>query len=250
MKKGEQEAKTILHNKGAVFDENYCDDNSQNSMPDLRLANGRFIEVTHTQHNNGIVMGLNDFQRKSVEDQMSIMSKARASYERIMSLDYPMHEGKITLEGRTALDEDVKIVKNHFGLDVSDLTRKTEFNCDLPIIEHSVDNIIRAISSKAQKYPNGDTDLFVFITDGEFECLYDLLETKARNGYSEHYMKRMLFSPFQVIYLCVWDFINQEYITKDPILYCFKKTVMNKIEYCKMLLIPPERPAPSPINRR
>lgn len=53
-KKGEQKAITILENLGIEIDRNYHDDNSQQSMPDIRCINGRYIEVTHTLHNNSI----------------------------------------------------------------------------------------------------------------------------------------------------------------------------------------------------
>lgn len=49
-KKGEAEARQILMNKGYTFDPVYHDDNSANSMPDLRFTNGQFLEITHTGH--------------------------------------------------------------------------------------------------------------------------------------------------------------------------------------------------------
>lgn len=55
LKKRETEAMQILELKGIEFDKSYCDNNSKNSRPDLRYKNGRFLEVTHTHHNNSIV---------------------------------------------------------------------------------------------------------------------------------------------------------------------------------------------------
>ena len=62
-KKGEQEAITILENLGIEIDTSYHDDNSQQSMPDIRCKGGRYIEVTHTFHNNAIPKGIRKFDQ-------------------------------------------------------------------------------------------------------------------------------------------------------------------------------------------
>ncbi len=49
-KDGEEEAITILKNLGTVVDIDYYDDNSKESLPDIRCNDGRYIEVTHTHH--------------------------------------------------------------------------------------------------------------------------------------------------------------------------------------------------------
>ena len=49
MKKGEKEAITLLEKIGLRFDYNYSDQ-FQESMPDLLLLDGNYIEVTHTHH--------------------------------------------------------------------------------------------------------------------------------------------------------------------------------------------------------
>lgn len=46
MKQGEQEAKEILQLKGYIFDNQYYDDNSSKSMPDLKFQGGNYLEVT------------------------------------------------------------------------------------------------------------------------------------------------------------------------------------------------------------
>ena len=62
MKQGEQEAKMILERKGVAFDDNYHDDNSRPSMPDFKyLDEERYLEVTHTLHNNAIITHLLSF---------------------------------------------------------------------------------------------------------------------------------------------------------------------------------------------
>ncbi len=235
-KQGEQKAKSILHSKGIEFDDTYFDNNSRKSMPDLRMTNGRYLEVTHTLHNHNIFRKFNDFQRKSTGEQLQIMIEARNAYERIRKCDYPMTpdgEG-VTEEGFKHLQKDAKIVKKHFGMDISDFTKHSEFKCDVPAIECSTDNIIREIEEKASKYPNGDTDLFVFILESECECLCDLLSTGTWNGYYHGFMRSILLSPFKIVYLCVWDFESQTYNKETPRLLKFETISNDKLTYSQL----------------
>ncbi len=62
-KKGEHEAITILEKLGIEIDKSYYDDNSQQSMPDVKCTDGRYIEVTHTFHNNAIPTTISRFDR-------------------------------------------------------------------------------------------------------------------------------------------------------------------------------------------
>lgn len=238
-KQGEIEAKQILQLKGMQFDESYCDDNSSPSMPDLKYQDGRFLEVTHTLHNNNIARFNINFLYKSINEKIKIMDRAREAHDRISKLDYPRISGKLfgefTSEGKKQFDKDIKIVENHFGAYDPDLKRCSEFNCDIPIIHSSVDNIIHEITKdKARKYPNGDTDLFIFILQGEFECLEDLLKTGTWNGCYNNFMRAIIQSPFKVIYLCVWDFRNQMYNTENPVLTKFETISDQKLIYGTM----------------
>ena len=107
MKQGEQEAKMILVRKGVAFDDNYHDDNSRPSMPDFKyLDEERFLEVTHTLHNNAIITHINRFHRKSTAEQLEIMEKARNVYDRIHEYRYPDTE-----EGMVQYRCDLKLVK-------------------------------------------------------------------------------------------------------------------------------------------
>jgi len=72
VKKGELEAKKILEKLGEQFDEDYHDDNSKSSMPDLRYKKGRYLEVTHTRHNNAIFTSANKFSNKSITEQLEL----------------------------------------------------------------------------------------------------------------------------------------------------------------------------------
>ena len=81
-KRGEEEAVKILESKGYIFDKSYFDDNSQNSMPDLRYIDGRYLEVTHTFHNNNI-SELNRFHKMSISGQLCKQLEVNASLKRI-----------------------------------------------------------------------------------------------------------------------------------------------------------------------
>lgn len=230
-KQGEQEAKQILEVKGFVFDSSYCDDNSKESMPDLRFANGRYLEVTHTLHNHEIVRSINKFHQKSIDEQLQIMTDAKEAYDRITKNDYPQTLDGLTDKGLKQFKKDAKIVRNHFGIDVSDLTKRSEFNCDSPIIESSTDNIIHEIREKAQKYSKGDTDLFIFILDDEYNCLCYLLKTGTWNGCYNAFMRSVIISPFNVVYLCVWNFKAQTYNIENPILLKFETVSDDKLSF-------------------
>ena len=73
MKPGEIEAKLILEHLGISFDSSYYDCNPGHSMADLKTTDGRYIEVTHTNHNKQIVIADNKFSKMSVSERISKM---------------------------------------------------------------------------------------------------------------------------------------------------------------------------------
>lgn len=182
MKQGEQEAKMILVRKGVAFDDNYHDDNSRPSMPDFKyLDEERYLEVTHTLHNNAIITHINRFHRKSTAEQLEIIEKARNAYDRIHEYCYPNTE-----EGMVQYRCDLNLVKSHMGYDPSkwDFAEKlSEFYCDSPIIECSTENILREVREKGEKHKSGNTDLFIFVLEDEFRVMMDLLHSGPQNGY-------------------------------------------------------------------
>lgn len=220
-KRGEAEAMQILQAKGILFDEKYNDEGKENSKPDLRYADGRYLEVTHTLHNHSTVCNLNRFQRKDIEEQLQIMSAAKEANDRNRKRNYPMTLEGLTDEGKEQFKRDVKVVRDHYGMDISDFTKHSEFNCDVPVIECSTDNIIRQVREKALKHTNGDTDLFVFILEDEYRCLCYLLETGTWNGCYNAFLNALFASLFPTIYICVWDFHNQKYDVENPKLLKF-----------------------------
>lgn len=213
MKKGELDAKKILENIGIQFDENYHDDNSQNSMPDFRYKNGRYLEVTHTRHDNAIFTTANKFSEKPIKEQLEIEIKAADAIDRMCNLGY----GKDNTEKKQYM-EDFKLLKSHIGYDSTLFENKfDEFKCDSPMIMFSAENIMNEITKdKGKKYPNGDTDLFIFVAFDEYRCFWELLRQYEWNGCSRVAVNQIFASPFQVIYICAWDIERQEYNIQHP----------------------------------
>lgn len=150
MKKGEKEAKVILEKTGIEFDNNYQDDNSEKSMPDLKYKSGRYLEVTHTKHNISIFTSLNKFSRQPISTQLKISQKATEALGRMQTLNYEKDE-----KGRKQYKEDCRLLKNHMGYDPTSFKNHfSEFKCDVPIISFSADNIIDEITEdKAENIP-------------------------------------------------------------------------------------------------
>ncbi len=224
----------ILKSKGISFDESYCDDNSKKSMPDLKYANGGYLEITHTHHNNSIVNHQNNYSKKSTAEQLKILENASEAYLRLMKRNYPKIDcNTLTDEEKKQFEKDKKILKKHFGYDVSNCSQRfCEFNCDSPIIECSSDNILIEITDdKGKKHSDGNTDLFIFVLEDEMESVKYLLKTSECNGSRNEFLNTIL-SSFKVVYLCVWNFENQTYNIDNPVLMKFEtigKTL--KIEF-------------------
>jgi len=223
MKQGEQEAKMILEHKGVAFDENYHDDNSRPSMPDFKyLDEERFLEVTHTLHNNAIITHINRFHQKSTAEQLEIREKSSAACERIHNLSYPNTE-----EGKAQCRSDLKIVKSHMGYVPSKLNtveQFSEFACDSPIIECSTENILREVREKGEKHKSGNTNLFIFVLEDEFRVMLDLLRSGPQNGCYVAFFNAIMRSPFPTVYVCAWNWETQTYKIDDPLIMKFEKT--------------------------
>lgn len=235
-KAGEQEALLILKSMGIEIDEEYYDDNSKSSMPDLRYKDGRGIEVTHTRHNNAIVKGINNYNKvKQGEDSaawikrhLDIELQCHDALERVNNYGYSRDKfGNLMPEAQEQYKNDLKLLKKHMGYDPSefDFNKKySEFNCDTPILFFSVDNILREINvDKGRKYFDGNTDLFVFAVEDEYRLMKDLIPQKNWNGTAVSFLNALLRSPFPTIYVCAWNFEKQEYNTEHPNIIKFYK---------------------------
>lgn len=220
-KSGELEAKKILESFDIRFAEDYYDDNSCDSMPDLQYEDGRYLEVTHTRHNNAIARTVTKFARKPIAEQLELLEKEAETYERISKLDYPKDDmGEYLPEAIELYQKDFIFHQKMYGT-----SEDSEFHCDVRTIRMSADNILREITDdKGKKHPNGNVDLFIFALDGEFESVLEFLKTYKWNGAAQQFLNTLLKSPFPTIYLRLWDFTRQSYEVENPLLLRFKKT--------------------------
>lgn len=138
-KKGESEAIIILENIGIEIDRDYYDDNSHKSMPDIRCKDGRYIEVTHTLHNNAIPTTLSRFDRLQPGEDWSEYTQRHLDAEiecsqaldRIHNSDYEKDDmWRLTPTGQAQFKKDVKLLKEHMGCDITEMDfdkRNSEF---------------------------------------------------------------------------------------------------------------------------
>jgi hypothetical protein len=235
-KQGELEAITILESIGIQVDRDYLDDNSHKSMPDVKCADGRYIEVTHTLHNNSIPTTMSRFDRLQpgedwsdyTQRQLKVETECSRALDRIRKYDYEKDDTwKITPAGQAQFKKDIKLLKEHMGYDVTEMDpakQFSEFKCDHPSMLFSTDNILREITKdKGEKYPNGDVDLFIFAADEEFRLMKELIPMRSWNGTARGFLNQIIKAPFPKIYVCEWCFDKQEYNTDDPQIVVFYK---------------------------
>ncbi len=221
-KKGETEAMHILQLKGYEFDTEYSDENIGRSMPDLRYKNGRYLEVTHTAHNDSIPLIPNKYSKLSTAKQLEISERAYEANERMTNFKYEFDSSgaRLTEKGQRDYEKDAAIIKSHYGYDVKtfDFGEKfSEFNCDNPIICMSSDNVLKEITKdKGKKYTDGNTDLFIFVTDGEMNSVDNLIDSRDYNLASVSFFNAVRHAPFKNIFLCEWDWDRQQYELESP----------------------------------
>ncbi len=217
---GEIQAMHILQLKGYEFDTEYSDRNIGRSMPDLRYKDGRYLEVTHTAHNNSIPQKPNKYSKLSITKQLEISERAYEAYNRVMNGKYDSIGGHLTEKGLRDYKKDAAIIKSHYGYDVTtfDFGEKfSEFNCDIPCICMSSDNILKEITKdKGTKYTDGSTDLFIFVTDGEMYSVDELINSREYNSASTGFFKAVRSAPFKNIFLCEWNWCSQQYELESP----------------------------------
>ena len=145
-KQGELEAITILESIGIQVDRDYFDDNSHKSMPDVKCTDGRYIEVTHTLHNNAIPTKISRFDRLQpgedwsgyTQRHLEVETECSRAWDRIRNGDYERDDRwKLTLTGQVQFKKDAKLLKEHMGYDVTEMDfakQFSEFKCDDPTI--------------------------------------------------------------------------------------------------------------------
>jgi len=235
-KQGEKEALEILKNLEIEMNEDYYDDNSSPSMPDLKYADGRGIEVTHTRHNNDAVKKISKYDQIQpgeenggwIQRHLKMEMDCRDAYDRVEKLDYECSEdGYLTPDAYKKFNKDCDLLRSHMGYDPRESDphkRNSEFKCDRPFFEFSIDNILYEITDdKGKKHSSGDTDLFLFVTEEEFKIVHDLIPQRNWNGTAICFLNSVLNSPFPAIYICSWDFENQKYDVEHPKMIKFYK---------------------------
>ena len=233
-KQGENEAINILVNLGIEIDREYYDDNSRNSMPDIKCKDGHYIEVTHTLHNNALIKSVSNYYKLLPGEDWSSYNQRHQRVEkecsqalhRISKMDYEKDLlFRLTIAGKIQFKKDIKLVKEHMGYDFSEADmnkRQSEFKCDCPTFLFSVDNILRELNKdKGTKYSEGNVDLFIFVTEDEFRLMKDLIHQMNWNGVARGFLNQILYSPFPRLYVCEWDFESQKYNTSNPKLVIF-----------------------------
>lgn len=84
----------------------------------------------------------------------------------------------------------------------------------------SADNILHEIcEDKGKKHKGSDTDLLIFVLDGEMDPFKHLIETHLYNSASDSFFKSIINSPFRRIFLCEWDYFQKKYILENPELF-------------------------------
>ena len=220
------------------MDKEYCDDNSEAKMPDFKTQTGIFVEVTHTHHNLNSSKP-NKFSSKSDEEKLQTLSKAWASRERIVNLDYERTaDGELTPDDQELFKKDVVAVKNTFGFDCSKgkYTKKHEW-CDCPTAVFSADNILKDVEDKSKNYfekfqhTQEKISLFVFAIKEEIDDVEGLYKQRHLNGATTVFFRRILSSIFKTVYICEYDLIAQKYNTTNPRIIVLDRISDTSINY-------------------
>lgn len=222
MKKGEGEAKLILESLGIEFDDSYCDDNSSESMPDLRYKDGRYLEVTHTQHNADPLINPQNYCSKSIEEELEKQTKISEALHRVLHMDYERDaKFKLTDDAHRLWKKDLAIVKKGLGYDPTQMDMRkqhSEFKCSNPSFYFDLENILEVIEKKEAKHLEDNSDLFIFAQKDEFRyALEDVGKTKSS------LCSHICMSTFEKVYICEWDFYHQKHEIINPKLMCLSK---------------------------
>lgn len=247
-KDSELHAKKILENvKGLQFDESYHDDNSKEHMPDFRLINGDYIEVTHTNHNivpdrnikfrgdKSLLLSkekqekmseaeIENFHKNAIQKSSQYENKITNARKRHSTGDYEtdLLTGEYTEKGKSQQKEDCKLLKKTYGINEETGYFGSEFKADRPITTYSIDNIIhKIVVDKRKKYEVGNNSvyLFIFITTEEM----NLLERGEEEFLIDYYflIDAIHESQFKNVFICEWDFDNNKYNLDNPKLLVF-----------------------------
>lgn len=209
MKKTEKIAKAILEKRGKVFNDTYFDDGSSESMPDLRYANGGFVEITQTNHNNGLFCDDEDTEKaykKEMKRQEVLDKLDLGAYRRYKTNDYP--DGC----GHHSRSSDEKILREAYGWNKDTQTFGSEFGSLLSVAEFSVDNISKVINRKHKKHKkHKDIELFVFVAEEEFDMFEEVNKNSQWSSMDKNFLEEIYDTCFKKIYLSVYNLEKQDY---------------------------------------
>lgn len=219
-KRGESEAKTILE-KINQEELRFYDNNKEDNMPDLKYVDKElYCEVTHTEHNFDLP---NRKPRHDIEESLRRTKEAEKALKRIQNKDYSGTKDEISKKTK----KDIKLIIEVFGFDVSrgEYASNKE-RCDIPLIEHSIENIIKAIKVKNSKYENKnkEIELFIFATNDEFKNFsYSKDDCKRVFDVS----KNSCFKKIYVVNFDIWNNVNP-YLNSNKVLIFTKNNFTYK----------------------
>lgn len=215
-KMGECAAKTVMRKIGFEFDDSYADDGTikGDRKPDLKYADGRYLEVTHTKHPT-LFSDSSEYFSVCLDKKKELQSKYSESLKRFFSNAYP-RSGR----GRQQEADDKKVIASFLGLG------ENASEADLSAIIYSKENIIDVIREKSEKHNGKDIDLFIFVTPEEFEEVEFIVRCNEM-VIEEKYYDLLWFviknSVFYRVFICELDFKHPEIEPNQMFCFCPKK---------------------------
>ena len=265
VKDGEQEAKELLVKLGIFIDEQYSD-YGKNSMPDIKLVNGDYIEVTHTKH--GIhtdvlcitpsnekyfkknrekykdvkIKKYNKSEYKSLKDKL--MNSIVSSLVNIPNSFFYVDDaiGKVNIywdicEQINSLPENIKI---KYNFEIEDfmhwLSNYFDFyfggeDCE----EYSERTILESLkikSIKKEKYniAPSSIDCFIWLFDDEYGIVDSYYNEQLNNLSYRSFINELNLVGFRKIYFGKYDFYEEKYNLNELFIYCFdSKEIIKRV---------------------
>lgn len=165
------------------------------------------MEITQTNHNNGLFCDDEDTEKaykKEMKRQEVLDKLDLGAYRRYKTNDYPDGCGH-------SRSSDEKILREAYGWNKDTQTFGSEFGSLLSTIENSVDNISKVINRKHKKHKNKNIELFVFVTEEEFDRFEEVIENSQWNLRDKNFLEEICSTCFRKIYLSVYNLEKQDY---------------------------------------
>lgn len=94
---------------------------------------------------------------------------------------------------------------------IKDQTFGSEFGSLLPVVEYSVDNILKVIKRKHKKHKDKDIELFVFVAEEEFDMFEEVNKNSQWSSMDKNFLEEIYDTCFKKIYLSVYNLEKQDY---------------------------------------